>query len=439
MSRQLKNISGFPEWLPEVKAIEDSCVNTVQRIYESHGFVAIETPAVELLETLTAKGVGDKEIYTLRRLAAEEGDEAELGLHFDLTVPFARYVAAHFNDLVFPFRRYQLQKVWRGERPQKGRFREFYQFDVDIVAREDLPLSCDAEVVSLLGKCLCALNIGTPVLKLNNRKLLIGYYEGIGVQESVIFQVIGVIDKLAKIGVEEVRKQLLALGLSEKTSNDVLEFSGRIILAQDFESALSTLSLPSKLAEEGAKEVLDVLALVSESLLPNIEIQFQIARGLDYYTGTIVESEVREYPEFGSVGSGGRYDGLVSEYLSQRVPGVGVSLGITRIMDLIIKNKIFTPNKRSSAQVLIAVLNEEQRREANEHADDLRSAGINTEVYFKSPKLGKQIDYAAKKGIPHVIFIGESLEVKDITSGEQQSYSSPQELLKIIEQYTCRK
>ncbi|MCB0330909.1 MAG: ATP phosphoribosyltransferase regulatory subunit, partial [Bdellovibrionales bacterium] len=250
-----KGISGFPEWLPQERLLEQEIIEKVRKIYESHGFVPIETPAVELIETLTSKGEVDKEIYALHRLAAEEGEEAELGLHFDLTVPFARYVAAHFNDLVFPFKRYQLQKVWRGERPQKGRFREFYQFDIDIVARDMLPLACDAEVVSVLTKVLKELGVGTPIIKLNNRKLLIGYYQGLGLDDATVQKVIAIIDKMEKIGEEEVMRLLSELPIPAGAREKILQFSLPKVAAKDFASFISTVDLLSNLAEEGAAEL----------------------------------------------------------------------------------------------------------------------------------------------------------------------------------------
>lgn len=451
MAAKAKKISGFPEWLPQEKIIEDQLISEAKSIYESHGFISIETPAVELVETLTAKGVVNKEIYGLHRLAAEESEKkAELGLHFDLTVPFARYVATHFNDLVFPFRRYQLQKAWRGERPQKGRFREFYQFDADIVARDTLPISCDAEVVTLLTKCLQSFNIGTPQIFLNNRKLLVGYYEGLGISEEVAPSVISVIDKLDKIGVEGAEKLLFELSLDPDTISSILEFSSHTIQIKDFNSFAKKLEIKNTLMEEGVQELVGISDLLLPNVSQNVSVKLQIARGLDYYTGTIVESAIAEYPDFGSVGSGGRYDGLVSQYLSRNLPGVGVSLGISRIMDLVVRNKIRECSKQSQAEICIVVENEDNRPEILIIAEFLREHGYNTEVFYRAPKLGKQIENAAKKGIPHVFFpdklflekvknsdhkdtkaFEKSLkgEIKNLVSGEQRSIEGLKGLL----------
>ena len=429
---KVKKISGFPEWLPEEKLLEEEIISRIQALYASHGFVPIETPAVELIETLTSKGVVDKEIYALKRLAATEEEDAELGLHFDLTVPFARYVALHFNDLVFPFKRYQLQKVWRGERPQKGRFREFYQFDVDIVARDTLPLACDAEVVTILTKALVQLGVGTPLVKLNNRKLLVGYYQGLGLDDETAGKVISIIDKLDKIGEEEASKLLSELSIDGKAKDKILEFATPKVSADSFRSFIESYELGSALAEEGAGELVELLSLVPAGLRSSVEVHLQIARGLDYYTGTIVESEIKEFPEFGSVGSGGRYEDLVSRYLSKKVPGVGVSLGLTRLMDLILKNDLLPKPAQSTSDVLLTVMNEEERPKTEEFAEELRAVGISVEVFFRSPKLGKQIDYADKKGISHVVFLGEENALKNIQSGEQVSFSTVADLKELL-------
>jgi len=427
-----KGISGFPEWLPAEKKLEDAVIAKIKRIYESHGFTPIETPAVELLETLSSKGEINKEIYAVQRLAAQSDSEPELGLHFDLTVPFARYVAMHFNELVFPFKRYQLQKSWRGERPQKGRFREFYQFDVDIVSRDELPLCCDAEVVTVLAKGLLALNIGTPCLELNNRKLLLGYFSGLGLSDDIARQAISVIDKLDKIGESEAAQQIEALSVSSSARDRILEFVAPTVPLDQLASVLSQVSLNSAMAEEGAEELLTVASLIPKSVRDHIVVRFQIARGLDYYTGTIVESKITEFPEFGSVGSGGRYEDLVSKYLSKNVPGVGISIGLTRLMDLIIREKLLPLPQLSSARVLVTVLNEEVRKEAEEFAEALRVDGVSCEVFFRSPKLGKQIDYADKKGIPFEVFLEAENSVKKIQTGEQVSFTDLASLKRIV-------
>ncbi|MGA1191949.1 MAG: histidine--tRNA ligase [Bdellovibrionota bacterium] len=427
-----KGISGFPEWLPAEKKLEDTIIELIKGIYESHGFTPIETPAVELLETLSSKGEIDKEIYAVKRLAAANDDEAELGLHFDLTVPFARYVAMYFNDLIFPFKRYQLQKVWRGERPQKGRFREFYQFDIDIVSRDELPLCADAEVVTVLAKALVALRVGTPRVELNNRKLLLGYFSGLGVSDEIAKQVVSIVDKIDKIGEPEAARLIDELSLAASTRDKILEFAATTAPVHELDATLKKFSLDSSLAEEGAEELLTVASLIPKSMQEHVVVRFQIARGLDYYTGTIVESKIAEFPEFGSVGSGGRYQDLVSKYLSRKVPGVGISIGLTRLMDLILREQLLPLPRLSSAQILVTVLNEEVRREATEFAEELREEGLSCEVFFRSPKLGKQIEYADKKGIPFVVFLDSEKSVKNIETGEQVTFSDIPSLKNIV-------
>jgi histidyl-tRNA synthetase len=431
--QKAQKISGFPEWLPEEKLLENKIIKQIKEVYESHGFVPIETPAVELIETLTSKGVVDKEIYGLRRLAAAADEkDAELGLHFDLTVPFARYVATHFNSLHFPFRRYQLQKVWRGERPQKGRFREFYQFDADIVARDELPIFCDAEVVTLLTKCLKSLNIGTPKIRLNNRKLLIGFLKGFLIKEDSIPAAITIIDKLDKISAAEAENQLVNIGLDSKAITSLLEFAAQALNGEEFARFISSANLSTDLAVQGTEELLALYNFIPENLKPLISFDFRIARGLDYYTGTIVESQIVEYPEFGSVGSGGRYDGLVNNYLSKPVPGVGISLGLTRIMDLVLREKLLSLPAQSTAKILLAIFSEDERVRAIELAEQIRYTGIAIELFPRQAKISKQIEYADKKGIPYVLFVGEKLELKNLKTGQQQEVNSPEELPKLI-------
>ncbi len=424
---KLTNISGFPEWLPEQKLLENALIEKIKEVYESHGFVPIETPSVELMSTLASQGVVDKELYTLHRAGSEQDKEAELGLHFDLTVPFARYVAQHLNDLVFPFKRYQLQRVWRGERPQKGRFREFYQFDVDIVAREHLPVSCDAEVLTILDKAYTAINISPHLLKVNNRKLLHGIYAGYGLSEEARKKAITAIDKLDKISEEGVLGELSQIeGVSQETGQSILNACNLICPATEAISRLEALGIEGELFAAGIGEMKEILSLLPVTTLERMELNLSLARGLHYYTGIIVEVHMPEYPEYGSVGGGGRYEGLVSQFMKKEIPGVGVSIGLTRLMDLILSNNLLQDTAPPAAQVLVAVLNEEQRVTCNAHAETLRQAGVSTEVFFKSPKLGKQIDFAAKKNIPYVLFVdGESgaLEIKDLLSGEQENVS----------------
>ncbi|MCB0353321.1 MAG: histidine--tRNA ligase, partial [Bdellovibrionales bacterium] len=409
--------------------------SSIQFLYESFGFVSLETPAVELIDTLTSKGVVDKEIYSVRRLKAEDDDESELGLHFDLTVPFARYVAQHFNDIVFPFRRYQLQKVWRGERPQKGRFREFYQFDADIVARDDLPIGCDSEILTLAGRALRKIGIGDFVISMNNRKLLLGVLDHLDVEAANRGSVLRAIDKLDKIGAEGVLRELQGeASLTSSQAEELLSYCAFVAPLSKAPSQLSTLGIQSDLFVAGLEEVQATCNLLPRDLHSLVQCKLALARGLDYYTGLIFEIHLVDHPEFGSVSGGGRYEGLVSQYLNKSVPGVGFSIGISRLMELIIDQSLREPGHQSNAEILVTVLSEDQRVKALEFADILREQSLAVEVFFKSPKLGKQIDYAEKKGIRYVAFFEASeggqdnpITVKDLTTKEQFVIENPEE------------
>jgi len=421
-------ISGFPEWLPEQKIAEDRVIASIKRIYESYGFVPIETPAVELLTTLGSKGVIDKEIFAVKRLRAEEGDEAELGLHFDLTVPLARYVAQHAHELAFPFKRYQIQKVWRGDRPQKGRFREFYQFDIDIIERNELPLSCDAEVLSVVGLVMNELNVGGYELRINSRKLLAGLYEAIGLGGDARKKAIIAVDKLLKIGADGVSRELALIpGVGPEMIAKILASTKIRCKAADLAREVAAIGVGSELIDQGVSELTTICGLLPESVLANLVIDVSLARGLDYYTGVIVEVGLLKYPEFGTVISGGRYDDLASEFTDQKLPGVGVSIGLSRFMELLFSEKLIDTTKKSPSQVLVTVYSEDDRPHCNRIAHELRSCGVATEVYYKAPKLGKQIEYAEQRGMRHVMFIdsaSKALQVKDLVTKEQKPVDS---------------
>lgn len=422
---KINKISGFPEWLPRQKVLEDKLISTIRGIYQSYGFTPIETPSAELISTLQSKGVIDKEIYILKRAKQEEGEESDLALHFDLTVPFARYVGQHFNELTFPFKRYQLQKVWRGERPQKGRFREFYQFDIDTIAQDELPLSCDAEVLSAIGDVFTKINVGKFRIRVNSRKLLHGIYESLGLDEVSRKTAITIVDKIDKIGKDGVLRELLAKNIGQPAAERIVELSVLKFTPASFIAEIGKLQIEGGVFAEGQKEVSRLLELVSSNAKNNISIDLSLARGLDYYTGLIFEVVFEQYPEFGSVCSGGRYDDLASQFINKKLPGVGVSIGLTRLMDLIFTNDLLPLDQENHVKVMVAVYDEPQRAQCNQLAEKFRELNIACEVYFKSPKLGKQIDYAASRNIPYVAFVNADkpgLEIKDLKSKTQQIY-----------------
>lgn len=416
-----KAISGYPEWLPELRLVELEWLDHIRKTFESYGFCSIETPSVEELDVLLAKGETDKEIYVLNRLQATEEDqkEARLGLHFDQTVPFARYTAQHFNDLVFPFKRYQMQRVWRGERPQLGRCREFYQCDIDVINVDHLPLSFDAEMPAVIYEALMGLDIGRIQIKVSNRKILIGLLDALGVDD-----VIGTtrnVDKLDKIGEDAVRDTLKdEIGLSDEQITPILD------LAKIKSTNAEGLQLEARNAQ--MQEGLDELAFVMKNLshLPEgaVVADLSIVRGLDYYTGTVYETILLDVPEFtSSVCSGGRYDDLAGTFINRHLPGVGISIGFTRLFDVLQNNGHIKYGKKSPADILVAFPSEERGTEAKETARILRSRGFKVEMYHAPQKVKKQLSYAEKKGIPFVWFPpfdeGGAHEVKNMETGTQ--------------------
>lgn len=410
-------LTGFPEWLPEQRLIEQRLLDQVRAKFELFGFTSLETRAVEPLDVLLKKGATDKEIYVLRRLHAEEGEQADLGLHFDLTVPFARYVAQHRGQLAFPFKRYQIQKVWRGERPQQGRYREFYQADIDVIGEGELPVHFDAEMALLLHEVVSSLPIPTIELRINNRKVLEGFYRGLGLDQ--IADVLRTVDKLDKIGEDGVKKALCDENLLRAEQADACLALARLSGGIEVIDQVRALGVTHPLLDEGLEE----LAFVLRSLvaLPKgaVKADLHIARGLDYYTGTVYEGVFVEHPQLGAVCSGGRYDNLASDD-KHRLPGVGVSIGISRMLGLLFGQNALTVSRASPTLVLIALNSEEERPSCYEAARTLRGRGFATEVFHAPHKFGKQIRYAERKGIPFVLFLGENgPELKDIRSGAQ--------------------
>ncbi|MEM6780436.1 MAG: histidine--tRNA ligase [Pseudomonadota bacterium] len=415
-----KPISGFPEWLPEERMVEQRWFDQIRRVFESYGFCSIETPSVEELDVITAKGEVDKEIYTLERLHNDDSDkEARLALHFDQTVPLARYVAQHFNDLIFPFKRYQMQRVWRGERPQMGRMREFYQCDIDVINVDNLPIHFDAEVAAICYEALEALDIGRVQLRISNRKIVMGYVESLGMEDAV--PVTRIIDKIEKIGEDEVTKQLKSdCGLSDEQASDL------IVLTKTED--VTSIDAKNDQMREGIEELSFVLDQLKHLPEYAVKADLTIIRGLDYYTGTVYETQLLDVPEFtGSVCSGGRYDDLAGQYINKHLPGVGISIGFSRLFDVMRQTH---PDKlgigpKSPADILMVLPNEDMRATAADAARSLRANGYKVEMYHAPQKIGKQLAYAEKKGIPYVWFPpfedGSDHEVKNMASGEQVS------------------
>ncbi|MBA3742396.1 histidine--tRNA ligase [Sporichthya sp.] len=416
-------ISGFPEWLPQVRLVEQQWLDRIRATYERYGFCSVETPSVEALEVLMSKGETSQEVYTLNRLQADPaaGSDARLGLHFDLTVPLARYVAQHFNELVFPFKRYQIQRVWRGERPQEGRFREFTQCDIDVINLDSLPLSFDAELPRIIHEVLTDLEIGGFTLGINNRKVLQGFYEGIGITDPI--GVIRIADKLAKIGPNAVGQLLgTELGLTDtqiKACLDLAQVSGGAEVVDE----IARLGSGGALLDEGLSELGFVMRELADLPAGSVVADLSIARGLDYYTGTVYEGTLNDAPGFGSICSGGRYDDLAGSFIRRHLPGIGMSIGLTRIFAKLVADGTITGGPLSPAQVLVIVPSDDRRPEALATAATLRSRGFKVETYHAADKLKKQLTYGSRKQIPYLWFPpfenGKSHEVKNMASGEQ--------------------
>ena len=432
------SLSGFPEWLPQERLVELHVLDVLRRTFELHGFTNIETRAVETVGQLLRKGEIDKEVYALSRLQAEEGEAAgktdpnSLALHFDLTVPFARYVVENAGHLAFPFRRYQIQKVWRGERPQEGRAREFTQADIDVVGDGELPFRYDVELALVIAEALGALPIPDFKIRVNNRKLAEGFYRGIGLEDTA--GVLRSIDKLEKIGAARVAELLQEeLGATDEQADAALKLASIRTEDMSFVEQVRALGVSNELLEEGLDELSQVIAEAVKRAPGRVVADLSIARGLDYYTGTVYETVLVGHESLGSICSGGRYDSLASKG-NRKFPGVGLSIGVTRLVMRILSQEFAAANRSVPTAVLVALTSDDSWSAAQDIAADLRSRGISVEVAAKAEKFGKQIKYADRRGIPFVWFTSEdgSHEVKDIRSGEQvpadpQTWTPPAE------------
>lgn len=409
-------LSGFPEWLPEGRIVEQSILDTARRVFELHGFASLETRAVEPLSELTRKGEIDKEVYVVRRLHADNDTDSGLGLHFDLTVPFARYVVENAGKLEFPFRRYQIQKVWRGERPQEGRFREFTQADIDVVDKDSLAFHYEVEMAVVMSALLAELPIPRAVIHVSNRKLAEGFYRALGAADTAA--VLRVIDKIDKVG-EHVMRSMLAeqAGLSDSAIDLCLRLASIQTSDVSFVEQVRRLGVSDPLLEEGLDELARVVSGACAHRPGSVVADLRIARGLDYYTGTVYETSLEGFAGLGSISSGGRYDALASDG-KITYPGVGISLGVTRLVSVLLGKGLLSATRSVPSAVLIAVLDEPSRPASEAVAAALRGRGIPCEVAARPDKLGKQIRFAERRGIPFVWF-PDTGSVKDIRSGEQ--------------------
>ncbi|MFC7492269.1 MULTISPECIES: histidine--tRNA ligase [unclassified Knoellia] len=429
---KVTKLSGFPEYLPAERIVEQHFLDVIRETFELHGFTSLETRAVEPVERLLGKGGdADKEIYGVTRLAEESVEnpsrDVALGLHFDLTVPFARFVLENAGKLTFPYRRYQIQKVWRGERPQEGRYREFTQADIDVVDVGELSAHFEAEMPLVIAEVFAKLPIGRMTIQVNNRKIPEGFYRGIGIgtdDDTEIQNTLRIVDKLDKIGPAKVRTLLVEAGRTGEQADQCLALAAIRTEDLSFVDQVRALGVDHPTLDEG----LAALSAVIRSGLDNapgaMVADLKIARGLDYYTGTVYETQLEGYESWGSFCSGGRYDALASDGKTT-YPGVGISIGVSRLLGLLLGKGLVTASRATPAAVLVAVVEEDSRRESAAVAQALRARGIPCEVAPTAAKFGKQIRYADRRGIPFVWFPQEGSvpgsmgQVKDIRSGDQ--------------------
>ena len=420
-----RTLSGFMELLPQPQQQMERMMDILRRTYSLYGFTPLDTPVIEASEVLLAKGGGEteKQIYRFQK-----GD-ADLALRFDLTVPLAKYVALHYNDLSFPFRRYQIGKVYRGERAQRGRFREFYQADIDIIGDGKLDITNEAEIPAIIYQTFTSLGLKRFQIRVNNRKILNGFYAMLGLTEQS-GDIMRTVDKLDKVGAEKVRTLLIdEVGVSGENADEILKFiaisgSNRQVL-----SALETYTGRSEVFDEGLEQLRTVVKYLSAFGVPeeNFAVDLTIARGLDYYTGTVYETTLLDHPEIGSVCSGGRYDNLAAYYTDKQLPGVGISIGLTRLFYVLGEQGMLNDQLPTApADVLILPMTEDLHA-AVTLATQLRNAGVRTQLYTEQKKFKAKMNYADKLGVPFVIFLGEDeiakeqVTVKDMTSGEQMT------------------
>lgn len=415
-----RTLSGFMELLPQRQMQFDRILEILRQTYALYGFTPLDTPLIESSEILLAKGGGEteKQIYRFTK-----GD-SDLSLRFDLTVPLAKYVAMHYGELNFPFKRYQIGKVYRGERAQRGRFREFYQADIDIIGDGALDISNEAEIPSIIYRAFTALGLDRFKIRINNRKLLNGFFELLGLKD-VSAGIMRAIDKLDKIGAQKVREILIDdEGVDAERADAVLAF----ITSQDKPAALAQYTGKNALFDEGAQQLRTVASYMSEYGIPDdyFEIDFTIARGLDYYTGTVYETMMLDHPEIGSICSGGRYDHLAEYYTDKPLPGVGISIGVTRLFYVLGEQGYLNEQAQTApADVLVLPMTPDGRAAA-QLATYLRSRGIRTQVYSEQKKFKAKMAYADKLAIAFTAILGEDeiaanrVSLKDMASGQQQ-------------------
>ena len=420
-----RTLPGFMELLPKEQIAFNQMRQAIQKSYEKFGFLPLDTPIIEKAEVLLAKAGGEteKQIYRV-----EKGDN-DLALRFDLTVPLAKYVTQYYNDLSFPFRRYQIGKVYRGERPQKGRFREFYQCDIDIIGDGDLSIIYDAEMPAVIYQTIQSLGFEDFTICMNNRKILNGLFEALGLKEQSV-EIMRIIDKIEKIGKDNVVAMLEEMQIVKEAIEKIVDFLEIAGTTDEKIQALENMDIQSELFQAGVEELKTVVDYVRKFGVPDthFKVELTIARGLDYYTGTVYETFLNEYRTLGSVCSGGRYDNLAEYYTDKKMPGVGVSIGLTRLFYQLNELQAIKQEQKSIAKVLVIPMTENIEK-ALEIGASLRKENISTEIYLEEKKIKAKMKYANHLEIPYVILVGEDeinnnvVTLKNMVTGEQETVS----------------
>ena len=429
-------LKGFDqEFLPQDQLEFNALVDLIRRNFERYGFLPIETPSAERIEVLTSKGGSEKEIYALSRLAAQEDDEAAAkgALRFDLTVPLARYVAMRERELAFPFRRYQIQRVWRGENPQvkRGRFREFYQCDIDIIGRDSLSYLFEAEIPSVIYSVFREMAIGEFRIRINNRKVLKGILRHFDVGEAGANAVLRALDRTGKEPEDAIVRELAAEGMAAKAAGELYRIVSARRETSETLALLADLAYRNEAYMHGLDELRKVVEAIGQFGVPEsaFAIDLSVVRGLDYYTGTIYETTLSAHPDIGSICSGGRYDDLASYFSNTRLPGVGISIGLSRLFARLKEADLLRPLARTPAEVLVTTLDPDAMPRYLAIAAELRARDINTEVYLERAKLGKQFEYANRKGFRVAIIAGPeefgrgTVKVKDLAAQNETEVS----------------
>ena len=430
-----RTLPGFMELLPNEQILFDQMKQAIEESYKTFGFLPIDTPIIELADVLLAKTGGEtaKQIYKF-----EKGD-TNLALRFDLTVPLAKYVAKNYGNLSFPFRRYQIGKVYRGEKVQKGRYREFYQCDIDIIGDETLDIINDAELPVVIATTFSNLGFNDFAIKINNRKILNGLYESLGQEENSV-EIMRIVDKLDKIGVEAVKEEISKLGVSSEVTDKIIEFIQIKGSTDEILQKLEALNISNEKYLKGVEELKEVVKYIRLFKMPeeNFAIDLTIARGLDYYTGTVYETFLNDYRELGSVCSGGRYENLAENYTDKKLPGVGVSIGLTRLFYKLNELNIIKADKKSISDILIIPMTENMSVPL-ELGTELRKLKVNTEIYLNNKKIKAKMKYADKLEIPYVVVIGDNeietskVKVKEMATGkETECELDAKEILNVI-------